>query len=316
MKQKYFLFISLIFFFFVACKSHDQHLEFKIKLSGNAVQNDLSILKDRVYELSGEQPEISEISANEFHFKLRSFQDSAIILQAIQAKGEFEISESYDVRELYPILQQINADLVNSKLVKQLLPKSNDEFVQNNPLFSIFRPSSDAAGNIVYGATIGHLLLKDTAILNQMFMLPEAQSKLPLGIKFLYGKTINNEISPLFALKPNPNNDLSIHQKMFEDVRVKKSDQTGDDEILIKLASSYQNRFSELTEKNIQKALLICFDQEILSAPIVQSKVSGGRFIISSNFSRSEALCIATCMKLGALSCKPIVKEFGFVKNN
>lgn len=103
---------------------------------------------------------------------------------------------------------------------------------------------------------------------------------------------------------------------MFEKVSVGKTEDREDFEINITLKSPYKNLFADLTKRNIHKGLIMSLDNTVLSAPIVQSEVSGGSFIINSNFTQKEALFIATCLKTGVLTNKPIVQDFGFVKNN
>lgn len=317
MKQKYFLFISLIFFFFVACKSHDQHLEFKIKLSGTAVHNDLSILKERVYELSGETPQISELPNSIFHFKLNSFQDSGLIFQAIQTQGIFEICESFGLLELYPNLVKVNSELIGSNKLPQSLLTDTSVFVKNNPLFSILMPNTNEVSSLSSGnPLIGYVILADTSTLFNILNLTTSKLILPRNLKFEFGKTLNENVFPIYAKKQALFDDSNIQSKMFEKVSVGKTEDREDFEINITLKSPYKNLFADLTKRNIHKGLIMSLDNTVLSAPIVQSEVSGGSFIINSNFTQKEALFIATCLKTGVLTNKPIVQDFGFVKNN
>lgn len=59
--------------------------------------------------------------------------------------------------------------------------------------------------------------------------------------------------------------------------------------------------FEELTERNVGKPLAIYLDFQLLSAPIVQSKISGGRAQITGNFTREEARAMVRNMNAGAL---------------
>jgi len=59
--------------------------------------------------------------------------------------------------------------------------------------------------------------------------------------------------------------------------------------------------FSDLTEKNVKKHLAIFIDGQMLSNPVVQEKISGGRAQISGNFTEKEARNLAENLNAGAL---------------
>ncbi len=302
---------------FISCSSHQQHLEFKIIIDRNSAEHDLSILKNRIFELSGEQAEIIELPNSVFHFKMKSFQDSALIFQAIQTPGNFEICESFGLLEIYPILADLNNQLIGSNSLPQYLKADSTVFVKNNPLFSIFMPNTTEQSSLASGnPVICYAMLKDTATLFKLFNLPTSKLILPANIKFEFGEVINDNVYPIFAQKIPLKNNSNINSKMFEKVSVGKSEVSDGFEINISLKPEFTRTFSTLTKNNIQKGLIMSLDNIVLSAPIVQSEVTGGKFIINSNFSKEEAIFIAACLKTGVLTNKPIVQDFGFVKNN
>ncbi len=59
--------------------------------------------------------------------------------------------------------------------------------------------------------------------------------------------------------------------------------------------------FEQLTEKNVGKPLAIYIDNELISAPTVQEKISGGKAQISGNFTLDEAKSLARNLNAGAL---------------
>ena len=59
--------------------------------------------------------------------------------------------------------------------------------------------------------------------------------------------------------------------------------------------------FEELTEKNVGKQLAIYIDQNPISAPVVQEKISGGKAQITGKFSIEEAKELARNLNAGAL---------------
>ena len=301
----------------MSCSSHEKHLEFKIIVDRQSADHDLSILKNRIFELSGEQAEIFELPNSIFHFKLKSFQDSSLIFQAIQTPGNFEICESFGLLEIYPTLSNLNNQLIGYNNLPQSIKADTSVFVRNNPLFSILMPNTTEQSSLSSGnPIIGYVMIKDTATLFNVFNLPISKMILPVGIKFELGKIINENVYPVFAKKIAINDNTNINSLMFEKVSVGKAEYGDVFEINISLKPVFTRKFSDLTKNNIQKGLIMSLDNIVLSAPIVQSEITGGKFIINSNFSKEEAIFIATCLKTGVLSNRPIVQDFGFVKNN
>lgn len=59
--------------------------------------------------------------------------------------------------------------------------------------------------------------------------------------------------------------------------------------------------FAEITGRNVNKAVAIFLDNEIISAPRVNEKIEGGEAVISGNFSVTEARDLAKRLNAGAL---------------
>lgn len=76
---------------------------------------------------------------------------------------------------------------------------------------------------------------------------------------------------------------------------------SGDPEVSIEFNSEGQKLFAELTQKNLQKPLAIVLDNQIISAPVVQSVISDGKAVITGKFSLTEAKNLAKLLNAGAL---------------
>lgn len=59
--------------------------------------------------------------------------------------------------------------------------------------------------------------------------------------------------------------------------------------------------FEEITSRNVGRRVAIAIDGVIISAPVVQEKISGGQAIISGNFSLEEAKKLVSNLNAGAL---------------
>lgn len=76
---------------------------------------------------------------------------------------------------------------------------------------------------------------------------------------------------------------------------------TGKPAVSITFTEEGAKKFESLTEKNVGKALPIFLDSEIISAPVVQEKISGGSAQITGDFSLDEAKTLVVQLNAGAL---------------
>ncbi len=77
--------------------------------------------------------------------------------------------------------------------------------------------------------------------------------------------------------------------------------QTGRPEVSLEFDSEGADLFEELTGKNIGKPIAIFLDGEVISAPTVNTKISGGQAVISGSFNIVEARDLSQRLNAGAL---------------
>jgi protein-export membrane protein SecD len=106
------------------------------------------------------------------------------------------------------------------------------------------------------------------------------------------------------AIKPADNGQNWIATKLTGKYLKKAGvqfDQTGRPEVTLNFDKDGGTLFEELTGRNIGKPIAIFLDGEVISAPTVDVKISGGDAVISGNFSVAEANTLAQRLNAGAL---------------
>jgi hypothetical protein len=91
-----------------------------------------------------------------------------------------------------------------------------------------------------------------------------------------------------------------IDQNAVKSASVQKNPQTGASEIEVVFTEEGAQRFAEVTRQNIDKRLAIVVAGRVLSAPVVRAEISGGRAVISGNFSEQEATQLAEKISVDA----------------
>lgn len=113
-------------------------------------------------------------------------------------------------------------------------------------------------------------------------------------------------------LKPNEKGEVVVDPnaaflqtglsgKQFKRATVEFDQRTGVPQIALQFDSEGTKLFSEITQQNIGKRIAIFLDNEILSAPTVQTAITDGRAVITGQFTVSEAKDLVTRLNSGAL---------------
>jgi protein-export membrane protein SecD len=114
-----------------------------------------------------------------------------------------------------------------------------------------------------------------------------------------------NEIEDFFADQENTVSPGWIKSNLdgshLRKSRVDFDQTTGNPHIAINFNNQGKEIFANITQKNIGKPLAIALDQEIISAPTVQSSITDGSAIITGDFTIEEAKNLSQLLNAGAL---------------
>lgn len=112
--------------------------------------------------------------------------------------------------------------------------------------------------------------------------------------KLQFAEIIQNEKGEVYAPTDLSGADLVS-------ARINFDSKTGKPAVAVEFSGDGAKKFEKLTGDNIGKPLPIILDNQIVSAPIVQEKISGGQALITGNFSTEDANALAIQLNAGAL---------------
>lgn len=95
--------------------------------------------------------------------------------------------------------------------------------------------------------------------------------------------------------------DTDLTGANLKKAEVQFDQNTGDPQISIQFDSEGTKKFAEITKRNLEKPLAISLDDEIISAPTVQTAIENGQAVISGKFTIDEAKKLAVELNAGAL---------------
>jgi len=123
------------------------------------------------------------------------------------------------------------------------------------------------------------------------------------------GRTARLEFKEVETIKPAKEGeqpsvnyrDTALTGRYLTKAQVVTNQTTYQPEIAIEFNADGAKIFEDLTSRNIGKPLAIFLDDAPISAPVVRDKISGGRAVISGQFTFAEAKNLAGLLNAGAL---------------
>lgn len=110
-------------------------------------------------------------------------------------------------------------------------------------------------------------------------------------------KTLESDIVP----PPEPWKNTELTGRQLESAAVEFDPNSGVVQVGLQFNKEGGDLFAELTKRNLGQQIAIFLDGEVISAPVVQAEIIGGRAVISGNFSIEEAKLLARRLQAGAL---------------
>ncbi|TND08275.1 MAG: SecD/SecF fusion protein [Bacteroidetes bacterium] len=256
--------------------------------------------------------------------------DMRRIPRLLQYQGKVEFWETYDVTEIFNNLNKVNESLRDTTAISadtsgtQPLAteiaegKRSEELEQlkKNPLFARLQPplttyERGSMQQLHPGPVMGYTEEKHIHFLDSLFAAENVRSLLPYDLKptWLMKKDDRNRIIfELIALKASSGGKGALSDIQVEHAEAVKSEYGAQMEVSIEMNTVSAENWKRLTKKNTGKAIAIVLNGRVTSYPTVQGEISGGKSVISGNFTKEEAEEIA-----GMLKTKPLPVEMRIV---
>ena len=164
------------------------------------------------------------------------------------------------------------------------------------------------------GNSLFSVMLKDTAIFNQVLNSKEFRASLPGGIRnfnyFWANKPVeirNPEIDgryiSLYALSGTQNGEPLLPGDVIDRATGERNMNsiTNEPVVSMRMNAEGAQKWAKITEENVGNSIAIVLDNLVFSAPNINEKISGGNSQISGNFTLSEAQDLANILQAGSL---------------
>ena len=174
-------------------------------------------------------------------------------------------------------------------------------------------PYLDNQRKFIPGSTVGVVLLKDTAKVNEYLRIPQIRQLFPSDLKFSHGTfsptEIDGEFIRLHALKATRNNQPVMEGKYVTDARVGTDPYTGEFNVSMNMNAEGAKKWANVTRENVGQSIAIVLDGLVYSAPNVNEEIKGGSSSISGEFTQADADDLANILKSGKMPARARIES-------
>lgn len=151
------------------------------------------------------------------------------------------------------------------------------------------------------GGVFGKVSKSNKEKVTALLQSPEIKSKFPKDVAFLWSAdpTMDGKFI-LYAVKIPEKGTSSLTGKDVKEVEIVTDEYTDGPILSITMTSKGSHKWELLTARNVQRAIAITIDRQVMTAPIVNEPIAGGKVWISGSFTVEEAENLAMAIKAGS----------------
>ena len=157
-----------------------------------------------------------------------------------------------------------------------------------------------------YGCVVGFASKRDMDDIDELLASPEAKEVLPSDLRLKWGVKGMGEgaganIYELYAIKVTERNGRAPLEGDVVTDASDSFDQRGMPCVSMKMNVDGARRWAALTKANLKRSVAIVLDDNVYSAPTVQSEITGGNSEITGHFTAEDTRDLANVLKSGKM---------------
>ncbi|MYK38755.1 MAG: protein translocase subunit SecD, partial [Gemmatimonadetes bacterium] len=286
------------------------HLVLEVKTEGmeqqeaqDAVAQAQEVIRNRIDQFGVAEPTIQRQGDNRIIIELPGVQDvqRAKDLVGQTALLEFQLLEPAEDRTR--LIQRIDQVLApkeeDTEEEEDLLLSSTPE---SAPLSSMLSPTGE-------DLTVSG---RDLQRVKNLLNTSEAQELIPADVEFLFSSkpagAEGNEFYFLYLVRKKPEMTGHMIQDAFVSIG-QVVEYMGQPIVNFSTTDEGVRLFSRITGSHIGERMAIVLDESVYSAPVIQTKISEGRGIITGSGTQEEAKDLAIVLRAGALPAEVEIIE-------
>ena len=223
------------------------------------------------------------------------------------AESEASVAQTDEAKEAPADTAKAATDLASAVAentdveAKNLSAADIEKARKQHPLLSRLQPAQGA-----YGCVVGYANKRDMAAIDELLASPEAKEVLPSDLRLKWGVKGMGEgaganVYELYAIKVTERNGRAPLEGDVVTDASDSFDQQGRPCVSMKMNVDGARRWAALTKANLKRSVAIVLDDNVYSAPTVQSEITGGNSEITGHFTAEDTRDLANVLKSGKM---------------
>ena len=323
----------------VSPKSTDKEVENVLRAElKSAIDNSYNVLRTRIDRFGVVQPNIQALEGQEGRImvEMPGVKEPERVRKLLQGSANLEFWETYNSQEITPFLAQLDtklaavagieeaeettetaetvaadstekkADLAaaiagNTANNSNVSDAEMERLKKQHPLLSKLQLTQGA-----YGCVVGFAHKRDMDAISELLATPEAKEILPSDLQLKWGvKGIGegegSDWYELYAIRVTERNGRApLEGDVITDAK-DEFDQNGRPCVSMQMNVDGARRWAALTKANLHRSVAIVLDNNVYSAPNVETEITGGNSKITGNFTAEDTRDLANVLKSGKM---------------
>ena len=303
-----------------------------------AIDRSFNILRTRVDKFGVNQPTIQRVKGTgRLQIELPGVDNPDRVRKLLQGQAKLEFWEVWNQNEIGPYLVALDKQLQAKSAAAKAAPVTTLNMADTTAATAkgdttslaaqlakkakLGKGAADSSATASQGGVLAKLFtmpgrlgvnLRDTARMNSILRSPEAKAILPPTLALLWNlkpTTIDKqEYLELILVRKTRDGVAPMSGEVVSDARADIG-QNGQPEVLMSMTPAGSRKWAKMTAANIGKQVAMVLDDYVVSAPVVQSEITGGGTSITGSFQIEDTQDLANQLKAGKLPAPTRIVE-------
>jgi len=266
------------------------------------VSSSTNVLRNRIDQFGVVAPNIQELEKDgQILLELPGVKEHDRVRELLKSSANLEFYETMPASEFQGALQQLDAAL------------RADTLGNGKGIGAYFLQVGSPYNSIVVGSATS----ANRAVIDSIMASPTAKRFLPLNLKLAWqvkpetaeftdtvtGVKRTLDIYTLIALKTT-NGKAALSGDVVTSATSEFDNMMGGNYVSMNMKPDAAKQWARITAANLDKQVAIVLDDQVYSAPRVNSVIEGGRSTITGDFTTDEAKDLANVLKSGKMAAK------------
>jgi SecD/SecF fusion protein len=277
-----------------------------------AIDRAIQIVRNRVDQYGVAEPAIQRMGGRRIIVELPGVTNESEVRQLLQGTAMLEFKLLREPEIVYNVLERIDAflaqevqgDDADTLETQEFDPElSEAEIERQHPFLFYVRPDQQGTG-------VSYVAEHHRDRVNRILARPEVQALLPANFEFVWAANHQfiaegREYYALYGVFATP----ELTGGVITNAQATIDPQFNQPIVTMSMNSEGSREWARITGANIGRQIAIVLDNSVFSAPVVRSRITGGRSQIEGMDSIEEARLLEIILKAGALPAPVAIVE-------